>query len=81
MWAADMVMPVMFITAQRQLWSENLRVAEGNPFTRLPPGFLLGCLIQDIDSNHSCLAPELPIDLPFWQLLAGNLITATYIVI
>lgn len=76
-----MVMPVMFITAQRQLWSENLRVAEGNPFTRLPQGFPLGFLIQDIDSNHSCLTPKLPIDLPFWQLLAGNIITATYIVI
>lgn len=61
----DMVMSVMLITAQRQLWSENLRVAEGNPFTRFPQGFPVGCLIQDIDSNHSCLAPELPIDLPF----------------
>lgn len=48
-----MVMPVMFITAQRQLWSENLRVAEGNPFTGLPQGFPVGCLIQDIDSYHS----------------------------
>lgn len=63
--AEDVVVPVMFITAQRQLWSENLRVAEGNPFTSLPPGFTVSCLIQDIDSNHSCLAPKLPIDLPF----------------
>lgn len=55
------LVPVMFTTAQRQLQSENLRLAEGNPFTSLP----LGCLIQDIDSNHSCLAPKLPIDLPF----------------
>lgn len=80
-WAEDMLMPVMFITAQRQLQSENLRLAEGNPFTSLPLGLTVGCLIQDIDSNHSCLAPKLPIDLPFWQLLVGNLITATYIVI
>lgn len=77
----DMAVPAMFITAQRQLWSENLRVAEGNPFTSLPLGFTVGCLIQGIDFNHSCLAPKLPIDLPFWQLLVGNLITATYIVI
>lgn len=60
-----MVMLVMFIAAQRQLWSEILRVGEGNPFTRLPQGFPVGCLIQDIDSKHSCLAPKLPIDLPF----------------
>lgn len=80
-WAEDMLMAVMFFTAQRQLQSENLRLAEGNPFTSLPPGLTVGCLIQDIDSNHSCLAPKLPIDLPFWQLLVGNLITATYIVI
>lgn len=80
-WAENMLMPVMFITAQRQLQSENLRLAEGNPFTSLPLGLTVGCLIQDIDSNHSCLAPKLPIDLPFWQLLVGNLITATYIVI
>lgn len=77
----DAAVPAMFITAQRQLWSENLRVAEGNPFTSLPLGFTVGCLIQGIDFNHSCLAPKLPIDLPFWQLLVGNLITATYIVI
>lgn len=76
-----MAKPVMFITAQRQLWSEKLRVAEGNPFTRLPQGFPMGSLIQDIDFNYSCLALKLPIDLPFWQLLVGNLITATYIVI
>lgn len=80
-WAEDMIMPVMFITAQRQLQSENLRLAEGNPFTSLPLGLTVGCVIQDIDSHHSCLAPKLPIDLPFWQLLVGNLITATYIVI
>lgn len=58
-------MPVMFIAPQRQLQSENLRVEEGNPFTSLPLGFTVGCLIQDIDSNHSCLALKLPIDLPF----------------
>lgn len=80
-WAEDTVTPVMFITAQRQLWSENLRVAEGNPFTSLPQVFPVGCLIQVIDSNHSCPAPKLPIDLPFWRLLVGNLITATYVVI
>lgn len=59
------LVPVMFTTAQRQLQSENLRLAEGNPFTSLPLGLTVGCLIQDIDSNHSCLAPKLPIDLPF----------------
>lgn len=58
-------MYAMFITVQRQLWSENLRGAEGNPFTSLPLGSTVGSLIQDIDSNHSCLAPKLPIDLPF----------------
>lgn len=50
-WVEDLVMSVMFITAQRQLWSENLRVAEGNPFTKLPKSFSVGCLIQDIDST------------------------------
>lgn len=80
-WAEDMLMLVMFITAQRQLQSENLRFAEGNPFTSLTLGLTVGCVIQDIDSNYSYLAPKLPIDLPFWQLLVGNLITATYIVI
>lgn len=60
-----MLVPVMFITAQRQLQSENLRLAEGNPFTSLPLGLTVGCMIQDIDSSHSCLAPKLPIDLPF----------------
>lgn len=71
-WAEDRA-PAMFITAQRQLWSENLRVAEGNPFTRLPQGFSLGSLIQDIDSNHSCLAPKLPIDFTLLTVVSWKL--------
>lgn len=53
-WVEDMLMSVMFITAQRQIQSKNLRLVEGNPFTSLPLGLTVGCLIQDIDSNHSC---------------------------
>lgn len=77
-WAEDMVVPVMFVTTQRQLWSENLKVAEGNPFTRLPQGLPVGCLIQDIDSKYSSLAPKITywftlLTVVSWKLNHSNL--------
>lgn len=58
-WAEDTLAPVMFITAQRQLQSENVRLAEGNPFTSLPLGLTVGCLIQDIDSQPLLPGPKI----------------------
>lgn len=68
----------MFITAQRQLWSENLRVAEGNPFTSLPLGFTVGCLVQGIDFSHFLSGPKITywftlLTVVSWKLNHGDL--------
>lgn len=74
----DVLVPAMFITAQRQLWSENLRVAEGNPFTNLPLGFTVGCLVQGIDFSHFLSGPKITywftlLTVVSWKLNHGDL--------
>lgn len=74
----DVLVPAMFITAQRQLWSENLRVAEGNPFTSLPLGFTVGCLVQGIDFSHFLSGPKITywftlLTVVSWKLNHGDL--------
>lgn len=74
----DVLVPALFITAQRQLWSENLRVAEGNPFTNLPLGFTVGCLVQGIDFSHFLSGPKITywftlLTVVSWKLNHGDL--------